>query len=201
MKPAAVRSDEFVQKLRDWKPRSTAIRSHLARWIEDDRATSVWQAVTKHAGGNLGPEEFIRRVAWTAMAARGLRHRLDSHNARTAMMIAAQKARVAAAFASMKSPAQVAAVLEEAAWQLRTSEEISMLREYPVGTISRKQAGETQKRRAFSLMISDFLKERCDLWMDEQVGVLLEIAFGERSGDSQEEARSYRKSRRKKVGH
>ncbi|MCC8957640.1 hypothetical protein H8B02_30675 [Bradyrhizobium sp. Pear77] len=101
---------------------------------------------------------------------------------------------IAEALASNKTPLEIADVLEEAAKRLRFREKFALLDGYPQEAISRRQA--SQSRRAFSLAMSDFFRERCDKWMDNETGVLLEIAFG--GEDSSQEVRDYRKDRNKK---
>lgn len=189
------RSSDFSERLRDWRPASSAIRAHLQRWLNDDRGEDVWKKVSKAAGANLGPEEFIRFVAHAAMKARALPVRIETWKREVEAAVAGQRDRVSDAFSSSGSLSEIADVLEDAAWDLRMRERFSMLHGYPSGAISRRQKG-TQGRRALSLIMSDFCKERCGIWMDEEVGILLEIAFGPGSGDdSAEEVRGYRRSR------
>lgn len=194
----------FKQQLLQWQPRSSAIRAHLRRWLDDDRADNVWKAVSKAAGANLGAEEFIRFVASTAMSSRALPVRLEAYKREADAALSGYGARVTKAFGSNKSLSEIAELLEEVAWELRFKERIAMLDRYPAGAISRRQKGDSQKRRAFSLSMSDFFIERCGKWMDNEASVLLEIAFGPGArapgDDLSQEVRDYRRSRDKKVG-
>jgi hypothetical protein len=190
----------FSQELRQWQPRSSAIRSHLRRWLDDDRAEDIWKTISKAAGPNLGAEEFIQFVARAAMASRALPVRIEASKREASAAVTGQGARIAEAFASNRSPSEIADVLEDAAWQLRFREKFSLLEKYPDGVISRRQKGDSQQRRAFGLSMSDFFRERCGKWMDNEAGVLLEIAFGPNGDDISQEVRDYRRSRSKKVG-
>lgn len=126
------------------------------------------------------------------MAARALPARIVASKQEAAAVIAGQDARIAKAFASNKSPSEIADVLEDAAWELRFREKFAMLDGYPTGAISRRR--DKQSRRAFSLAMVDFLHERCGKWMDGETGALLEIMFPSRGGDSFQEVRDYRKA-------
>ncbi|WP_315729125.1 hypothetical protein [Bradyrhizobium sp. SZCCHNS2015] len=187
----------FKQELENWRPRSSAIKTLLQRWRDDDRAEDIWRKVAKAAGANLTPSEFIHLVARTAMAARALPARIKRQKLETAATRAGLGAQIFEAFASDKSNLELAEILEEAAWQLRFREQFTMLDNYPQGARSRSQT--SQSRRAFSLALSDFFKERCNKWMDNEAGVLLEIAFGPQGDDISQEVRDYRR-RRQKVG-
>jgi hypothetical protein len=192
---------KFKDELRKYPwPRSSAIRAHLQRWLDDERADDVWKAVSKAAGANLGTEEFIRFVASTAMSSRALPVRIKTYKREAGAALSGYGARVAEAFGSNKSLGEIAELLEEVAWQLRFRERVAMLDRYPAGAISRRQKGDSQQRRAFSLSMSDFFEERCGKWMDDEAGVLLEIAFGPKGDDISQEVRDYRKSRAKKAG-
>ena len=183
----------FKHELQKWQPRSSAIKTILQRWIDDDRADDVWKVVAAAAGANLTPEEFIRFVVRAAMAARALPARKEVSKRNTSGVIAGQRGRVAEAFVSDRSPSEIADVLEDAAWQLRFREKFdTLLDAYPAGAITRRR--DKQSRRAFSLTMVDFFKERCGKWMDDQAGVLLEIAFGLSGDDNSQEVRDYRKA-------
>ncbi|MBR1086466.1 hypothetical protein JQ621_03155 [Bradyrhizobium manausense] len=188
----------FTQELRKWQPRSSAIRAHLRRWADDERAEEVWKAVSKAAGISLTANEFVRFVAHAAMESRALPVRLEDHKHEIAATKAAIGSHLLDALASNRPVPEIADILEEGAWQLRFREKFSMLDGYPQGARSRRKS--SQSRRALSLTLSDFFKERCGKWMDNEVGVLLEIAFGPSGDDTSQEARDYRRSRANKVG-
>lgn len=181
---------KFKDDLQAWRPRSSAIRTLLQRWQDDERADDVWKAV--HASADLTARDFIRQVVRSAMAARALPARLEAAEREFSAVIATQSARVKEAFASMDSPAEIADILEDAAWQLRFREKFSMLDGYPSGADSRRR--DTRPRRAFSLAMVDFFREHCGKWMDGETGVLLEIMFPSNRGDSLEEVRGYRRA-------
>jgi hypothetical protein len=182
----------FKQELREYPGRGGAIKSILQRWLDDDRAEDIWKMVTSAGGAGVTAEEFIRFVVRAAMAARALPARIEAKKQNNRGIIAAQRARVAEAFALMQSPTDIADVLEDAAWELRFRENFKTLDGYPDGGISRNR--DTQPRRAFSLTMSDFFKERCGKWMDGETGVLLDIVFGPRGEDIFQEVRDYRKA-------
>jgi hypothetical protein len=181
----------FKQELKKWQPRSSAIKTLLRRWVDDDRAEGVWKQVSA-ANATLTAEEFIRSVIRIAMAARALPARIEFSEREFSAVIASQRDKVAEAFASNRSLGEVAEILEDAAWELRFSEKFSMLDGYPSGAISRRR--DRRSRKAFSLAMVDFFHQRCDKWMDGETGVLLEIMFPSSAGDSLQEVRDYRKS-------
>jgi hypothetical protein len=214
MKQPATFSDELRKRLliplgRGPVPgRGGVSKTILQRWLDDERAEDVWKEVAASAGANLTAEEFIRFVIRAAMAARALPERKKLGKREANAVITAQRRRVTEAFASNGSPSEIADVLDDAARELRFRTSFAMLDGYPDGASSRR--GDRQSRRAFSLTMVDFFKERCGKWMDNETAVLLEITLGKpvepakkprkirikqlRGDDNSQEVRGYRKA-------
>ncbi|MGY3344679.1 MULTISPECIES: hypothetical protein [unclassified Bradyrhizobium] len=189
----------FKDELRRYpKPRSSAIKAHLKEWLEHPEADAVWQKVSKAAGANLTPEEFIDVVIRARAAARGLPHRIKGNAQDRSQVIKWHQPRIRQALASSSMTlSQIADVLEYAAFEMRQIEKFSNmdLADYPVGAISSKDQKGSQSRRAFCLIMFEFFQQRCDRWMDAEVAALLDSALPRDEATTVDEVREFRKSR------
>ena len=179
-------------------PRSSAIKAHGKRWLDDDRSEDVWQKVSKAAGAQLRPDDFIRFVVRARARAAGLVHTLDFHTEAGRRYLAAHEARIKDALKSNRSLSEIADVLEEAASDFRLCDNLldQRLSGLPANAVSRKDHNGSQARRAFCLLLSGFFKERCGTWMDVEVAALLDIALPQRRREATDisEVREYRRS-------
>jgi hypothetical protein len=159
-------------------------RAHLQRWTNDDRAEQVWDKIQCAVRGNklwLPPKIFItdilaaRRVA-IATGHRGeLRERY--RNATDEMERVAKFLRKPHPYGMPGYPqsTKLARMLDEAASYFRTIVEPS--RNVP-GVL--KFGRQSQPHMIFISMVSNDLKKKNRRWLDEEVGVLAEIAFDSR---------------------
>jgi hypothetical protein len=190
---------KFKDELRKYPwPRSSAIKAHGKRWLEDDRSEDIWKKVGKAAGAQLKPEEFIRFVVQARSRSEGLPHILDQLVRNRGGILAHHEPRIKAAMKSKKSLIEIAGVLDDAAFDLRLFDKLEVLdlEKYPQGTISQKNQNGSQARRAFCLLLSGFFQERCGTWMDVEVAALLDIALPQRRREATDisEVREYRRS-------
>ena len=188
----------FKLELKNYKrPRSSAIKAHLQRWLDDDRTEAVWTKVNKAAGEKLTPGELIQHV----IRARAKTAALPAQIAYTALERDFVKKwhapQIKQALAKGKTLSEIADILEDAAFEMRLIEKVSLLATYPAGVISRKNQDGSQARRAFSLIMSEFFKQRCDKWMDNEVAVLLDVALPRKEATDIQEVRDYRTKRDK----
>jgi hypothetical protein len=194
-------STKFRDELRKYPwPPSSAIKAHGKRWLDDDRSEEVWQKVSKAAGAQLRPDDFIRFVITARGRAAGLVPTLDFYAEAGRRYLAAHEARIKDALKSNRSLSEIADVLEEAASDFRLCDNLldQRLSELPPNAVSRKDQKGSQARRAFCWILFDFFKERCRMWMEEEVATLLEIALPRKKPATVDEVHEFRKVRRSK---
>jgi hypothetical protein len=193
---------KFKDELRKYPwPRSSAIKAHGKRWQEDDRSEDVWQKVSKAAGAQLRPDDFIRFVVKARGRAAGLVYILDFHTEAGRRYLAAHEARIKAALKSNKSLSEIADILEAAASDFRFHDAMldETLSELPVNAVSRKDQNGSQARRAFCWILFEFFKERCGKWMDDEVATLVDIALPRNKQTTIDEVSEFRKRRQPKA--
>jgi hypothetical protein len=176
-------------------------RAHLQRWAADDRAEEVWHKIERAAQNNnvrLPPTYFITEILVTRRVAIALGHRRELRepyrNAAHEMMRIARflRKRHPHGMPPYPSGRKLAEMLDDAASYFRKQVEPS--RNQPgVLKFSRKSKPHT----VFMSMVGNDLKQITGLWLDEEVGVLAEIAF-----DSPDvvDAEAARRARRRKNG-
>jgi hypothetical protein len=170
---------KFKDELRKYpRPRSSAIREHLQRWLDHDDADAVWQKIVKKAD-DLKPDDFIRFVITARARASGLVPSLESHSRWRQYCLEFIAPSIKDVLKSNRPLSEMAEALEDAAFNFRLiddalSERLSHL---PVNAVSRNDRGGSQARRAFYLAVGQFLNEKCGTWMDSEVATLADIAL------------------------
>jgi hypothetical protein len=190
--------------LREYKKSSASgsdDRAHLQRWIDDDRTEQVWDKIQCAARSNnlwLPPKILItdilaaRRVA-IATGHRGkLRERY--RNAADEMQRLAEFLRKPHPYGMPGYPqsTKLARMLDAAASYFRG--EVEPSRNVP-GVL--KFGRQSQPHMIFMSMVSNDLKGITGRWLDEQVGVLAEIAFDSHDIIDAEAVRWVRRQRKK----
>jgi hypothetical protein len=194
---------KFKDELRKYPwPPSSAIKAHGKRWLEDDRSQGVWQKISR-AADQLRAEDFIKFVVNARCRAAGLVPTLDFHAEAGRRYLAAHEARIKDALKSNRSLSEIADVLEEAASDFRLCDNLldERLSGLPANAISRKDQNGSQARRAFCWILFEFFKERCRMWMDDEVATLLDIALPRKKKEPTtiDEVREFRKRRHPKT--
>jgi hypothetical protein len=194
----------FKAALREYKKSSASgsdDRAHLQRWIDDDRTEQVWDKIQCAARSNnlwLPPKILItdilaaRRVA-IATGHRGkLRERY--RNAADEMQRLAEFLRKPHPYGMPGYPqsTKLARMLDAAASYFRG--EVEPSRNVP-GVL--KFGRQSQPHMIFMSMVSNDLKGITGRWLDEQVGVLAEIAFDSHDIIDAEAVRWVRRQRKK----
>jgi hypothetical protein len=191
---------KFKDELRKYPwPPSSAIKAHGKRWLENDDAENVWRKISR-AADQLKAEDFIKFVVTARCRARGLVPTLDFHAEAGRRYLAAHTARIKAALKSDHSLSEIADVLDEAASDFRLCYNLldQRLSGLPGNAISQKNQKGSQARRAFCLILFEFFKEHCEMWMDEQVAILLDVAMPRNKTTDISEVREYRRKRSSK---
>jgi hypothetical protein len=156
-------------------------RAHLQRWADDDRAEEVWHKIERAAQENnvrLPAECFISQVlaARPVAIAIGRRGELRERyrNAADDMERVAKFLRHPHPYGMPPYPhgTKLAEMLDDAASYFRTQVEPS--RNMP-GIV--KLTCKSKPDNIFMSMVGNDLKEITGVWLDEEVGVLAEIAF------------------------
>jgi hypothetical protein len=157
-------------------------RAHLQRWAADDRAEEVWHKIERAAHNNklpLPPTYFITEILVTRRVAIALGHRRELRepyrNAADEMMRIARflRKRHPHGMPPYPSGAKLAEMLDEAASYFRKA--VEPARNVP-GVL--KFGRQSQPHMIFISLVSNDLKAIAGRWLDEEVGVLAEIAFG-----------------------
>jgi hypothetical protein len=188
-------STKFKDELRKYPwPPSTAIRAHGRRWREHDQTEIVWRKISR-AANQLKADDFIRFVVKARCRAAGLVPTLDFHAEAGRRYLAAHEARIKAAFGSNRSLSEIAEVLEDAAADFRLCDNLldSRLSGLPVKAVSRKDQKGSQARRAFCLVIGEFLNEKSGKWMDAEVATLVDIALPQADATTIDQVRAMRR--------
>jgi hypothetical protein len=199
-------STKFKDELRKYPwPRSTAIRAHLQRWLDNDETEAVWRKISR-AADQLKADDFIGFVVKARCRAAGLVPTLDFHTEAGRRYLAAHEARIKAAFKAAfrsknRSLSEIADVLEDAAADFRLCENLleDRLSGLPINVVSRKDQKGSQARRAFCLAVGEFLNEKSGKWMDDEVATLLDIALPRKKQSTIVEVSEFRKKRHPKT--
>jgi hypothetical protein len=156
-------------------------RAHLHRWADDDRAEELWEKIEGAAQSNkltLPAEHFIAEILAARRVAMVIGHRgkwrEDFRNAADEMERSAKFLRKPHPYGMPAYPGgrKLAEMLDDAAAYFRKQVEPS--RNQPgVLKFSRK----SKPHMIFMSMVGNDLKQITGLWLDEEVGVLTEIAF------------------------
>jgi hypothetical protein len=180
--------------------RGSAIRAHLQHWLDHDETENVWRKISR-AADQLKAEDFIRFVVTARGRAAGLVPTLDFYAAAGQRYLAAHEARIKDALKSNRSLSEIADVLEEAASDFRLCDNLldQRLSGLPANAVSRKDQKGSQARRAFCLILFEFFKEHCGMWMDAEVATLLDIALPRKAPSTIDEVREFRKGLRIKT--
>jgi hypothetical protein len=176
-------------------------RAHLQRWADDDRAEEVWHKIERAAQRNnvkLPAKHFIRDIlaARPVAMAIGQRRELREQYRKAAdeMVRIARFLRKRHPYGMAPYPGgtKLAEMLDAAATYFRKAVEPS--RNLP-GILKFNRKSKPDK--IFMSMVGNDVKKITGLWLDEEVGVLAEIAF-----DSPDvvDAEAARRARRRKNG-
>jgi hypothetical protein len=156
-------------------------RAHLQRWADDDRAEEVWHKIERAAQNNklrLPAKYFIAEILAARRVAMAIGHR---GKWREHFLNAADEMKRIAKFLRKPHPhrmppyprgTKLAEMLDDAANYFRKQVEPS--RNLP-GIL--KFSRQSKAHTVFMSMVGNDLKEITGLWLDEEVGVLTEIAF------------------------
>jgi hypothetical protein len=198
-------ADSFMAALSRYKKTdlSSDNQAHLQRWADDPRAEEVWQTITRVSQKNkkvVSAQYLIveilgaRRVA---MAIGQRRKYREAYRKKADEMVRLAK------FLRRPDPVgmppyppgmKLAQMLDDAAGYFRRKVELT--RNIPdVVKFSRK----SKPRMIFLSMVGNDLKQITGSWLDEQVGVLAEIAFDAPDVIDAEVARQARRQPRKRV--
>jgi hypothetical protein len=195
---------KFKDELRKYPERGDAmqggaIRAHLKRWLDNDETENVWRKISR-AADQLKAEDFIRFILSARGRAAGLAPTLDFHGEVSRRYLAAHEARIKDALKSNRSFSEIADVLEDAASDFRLCDNLldQRLSGLPANAVSRKDKNGSQARRAFCLILFEFLKKRCGRWMDDEVATLVDIALPRKKPTTIDEVHEFRKVRRPK---
>jgi hypothetical protein len=179
--------ESFNAVLREYKKSSASgsdDRAHLERWINDDRAEQVWDKIQCAARSNnawLPPKFFITEILVARRVSMAIRHR---GKLRERYRNAADEMQRVAKFLRKPHPhgmpgypqsTKLARMLDEAASYFRT---IVEPRRNMTGVL--KFGRQSQPYMIFISSVSNDLKKIARRWLDEEVGVLAEIAFDSR---------------------
>jgi hypothetical protein len=165
----------FKDKLRNFpRPKSSAIRQHLDRWLDDPIAEGVWRKISKLAH-NLEAEELIRQVIRARSRAAGFKPTLNQYAGIREWTLHSHRQQIKAALASKLPLHEIAKVLEIAAAEFLTIDEFYSSR--LEGAVRRKDQNSSLMRHAFYLQVGSFLHQQCGRWMDAEVATLADIAF------------------------
>jgi hypothetical protein len=182
--PSVAARESFKAVLREYKKSSASglnDRAHLQRWIDDDRAEQVWDKIKCAVHSRnlwLPPKIFIRDILAARSVAIAIAHR---RKLRKHYRSAAKQMEWVAKFLRKPNPygmpaypqsTKLARMLDDAASYFR--EEVEPSRNVP-GVL--KFGRQSQPHMIFMSMVSNDLKAITGRWLDEQVGVLAEIAF------------------------
>ncbi|MEH2468834.1 hypothetical protein V1281_001910 [Nitrobacteraceae bacterium AZCC 2161] len=159
-------------------PKSSTMREHLERWGSHHDAEGVWKKISAHSAA-LDPQEFIRRVLLYRNHAAGFSAARPIERADKSKFLKWYKQKIVEAMKSSRSFSEIAETLEEAASALRLLEESFESFRYMISkdADSRKDQDGSLARSAFCLTLSEFFIENCNIWLDEQVATLCDIAF------------------------
>jgi hypothetical protein len=156
-------------------------RAHLQRWADDDRAEEVWHKIERAAQNNklwLPAKYFITEILAARRNAMAIGHRGKwrerFRNAADEMERIAKFLRKPHPYRMPPYPrdTELAEMLDDAASYFRKAVEPS--RNLPsILKFSRQSKAHT----VFMSMVGNDLKQITGLWLDEEVGVLTEIAF------------------------
>jgi len=177
-------------------------RAHLQRWIDNDRAEQVWDGIQCAARSNklwLPPKIFITDILAARRVAVAIAHR---RKLREHYRSAAKEMERVAKFLRKPHPygmpgypqsTEVARMLDEAASYFRTI--VEPRRNMP-GVL--KFGRQSQPHMILISMVSNYLKGITGRWLDEEVGVLTEVAFDSRDIIDPEAVRRVRRRPRQK---
>jgi hypothetical protein len=156
-------------------------RAHLQRWAADDRAEEVWHKIERAAHNNklwLPAKHFITEILAARRVAMAIGHR---GKWRERFRNAADEMERTAKFLRNRHPydmppypqaTKLAEMLDDAATYFRKA--VEPARKVPgMLRFGRKSKPHT----VFMSMVGNDLKKITGLWLDEEVGVLTEIAF------------------------
>jgi hypothetical protein len=156
--------------------------AHLERWADDERADEVWntiKAAVEKRGMLLPVGFFIREVLGTRDIATSLDHRRKyreryrKHAARMAEIAKVLRERLPNGFLLIPTGEDLAKKLDEAAREYR--DYVAVARNVVRGMTWTRQS---EPMHVFMKQLSDDLKGVTGKWLDYEVAVLTEIAFG-----------------------
>jgi hypothetical protein len=179
--------ESFNAVLKEYKKSSASgsdDRAHLERWINDNRAEQVWDKIQCAARRNnawLPPKWFITDILAARRVSMAISHR---GKLRERYRNVADEMEWVAKFLRKPHPhgmpgypqsTKLARMLDEAASYFRT---IVEPRRNMTGVL--KFGRQSQPHAIFISSVSNDLKKITRRWLDEEVGVLAEIAFDSR---------------------
>jgi hypothetical protein len=189
----------FKGELLRYPVRNSASRELIARWLNDDRAESLWKSVQGASAGAapLQPAELIKAVLDARRSAQasvnrvygadiGRGHRWPRFNKASADALRDIRETLKLMPDAMPSALLKAAdYLEEAAGYLRSLDASRPdrhsnhlgLSDGPKFDLSRKDQGGSRVRKLFMQIVGALLSTRCGRPMDEVVSILVQIAF------------------------
>jgi hypothetical protein len=185
----------FKEELRRFTwPKSSAIRQHLSRWRDDYRTEEIWQKI-RAKSDCISAEEFIRVVIKARSEACGLIPRLNRYHRECKHSIRCHEKVIVTALRSTQSPSEMADVLDTAAADFRSIDDrlAADMADFPTDLITQKDQSISLMRKVFWHRVGTFLHKRCGEWMDEQVGMLADIAFDTENDNTVDQIRAMRR--------
>jgi hypothetical protein len=169
---------------------SPADIAHLKRWADDDRADEVWNTISRAAQehrGLLPVQFFIQEILGARDIAQSLNHRRkhrDRYRKRAAQMVEIAKVLrepLPNGLLLIPSGVELARKVDDAAQKYR--EYVAASRNLP-GVI--KWTRESKPPEVFMSLLSNDLKGITGRWLDQEVAVLTQIAFGDPDFDKEQ---------------
>jgi hypothetical protein len=163
--------------------------AHLKRWADDDRADEVWNTISRAAQEHRTPLPvpfFIQEVLGARDIAQSLNHRRkhrERYRKRAAQMVEIAKVMrepLPNGWLLIPSGAELARMVDDAAQRYR--EYVAASRNLP-GVI--KWTRESKPAHVFMSLLSNDLNGTTGRWLDHEVAVLTQIAFGDPDFDKE----------------
>ncbi len=186
-----------------------ADQAHLARWVDDNRAKSIWQKIQSLAWGPIGLYDPLDGFVVTVLSARQMAETvyltsriLERHKKRTAGHL--ERARRSEEFAkdwkdiANSNHPKAALALSRAKWHEEEALLWRNLAEKPPPMhpfhISRVDRAGSRQQRAFMQLIGEYIISICGKALDSEVAALNDIAFDTQEPTTVFQARSARRA-------